>query len=81
MCQIHFGWVLEMTILLIYFSKKLNGTNISYIMSYMTCEYKHNTVKPLTPDQNIILEVLDSHAYIKSSTTKPFQHNDVKDYN
>jgi hypothetical protein len=49
---------------------KTNGTNISYIMSYMTCEYKHNAIKPLIPDQNINLEVLDSHAHINSSTTK-----------
>jgi hypothetical protein len=69
-CQIHFGRVLERTILLIIFSKKLNGTNISYIMSYMTCEYK--AIKPLIPNQNINLEVLDSHAYINSSTTTPF---------
>ena len=39
-------------------------------MSYMTCEYKHNAIKPLIPNQNINLEVLDSHAYTNSSTTK-----------
>jgi hypothetical protein len=55
----------------IFFPKK-NGININYIMSYMTCEYKHNAIKPLIPNQNINLEVLDSHAYINSSTTTPF---------
>ena len=39
-------------------------------MSYMTCEYKHNAIKPLIPNQNINLEVLDSPAYINSSTRK-----------
>ena len=39
-------------------------------MSYMTCEYKINAIKPLIPNQNINLEVLDSPAYINSSTTK-----------
>jgi hypothetical protein len=39
-------------------------------MSYMTCEYKHNAIKPLIPNQNINLKVLDSPAYINSSTTK-----------
>jgi hypothetical protein len=39
-------------------------------MSCMTCEYKHNAIKPLIPNQNINLEVLDSPAYINSSTTK-----------
>ena len=52
------------------FSQKINGTNINYIMSYMTCEYKPNAIKPLISNQNINLEVLDSHAYINSSTTK-----------
>jgi hypothetical protein len=47
-----------------------NGININYIMSYMTCEYKHNAIKPLTPNETINLEVLDSPAYINSSTTK-----------
>ena len=50
--------------------KNINITNISYIMSYMTCEYKHNAIKPPIPNQSINLEVLDSHAYINSSTTK-----------
>jgi hypothetical protein len=36
----------------------------------MTCEFEHNVIKPLIPNQNINLEVLDSHAYINSSTTK-----------
>jgi hypothetical protein len=53
-----------------FFNKKLNGTNISYIMSYMICEYKHKEIKPLIPNQNINLEVLDSPIYINSSTTK-----------
>jgi hypothetical protein len=56
--------------ILIFFFKNINGTNISYIMSYMTCEYKHNAIKLLIPNQNINLEMLDSHAYINSSTTK-----------
>jgi hypothetical protein len=67
MCQIHFERVLKITIYLIIFSKKINGTNISFIMSYMTCEYKHNAIKPLIPNQNINLEM---PAYINSSTTK-----------
>jgi hypothetical protein len=53
-----------------FFPKKINGTHISYIISYMTCEYKHNEIKPLLPNQNINLEELNSHAYINSSTTK-----------
>jgi hypothetical protein len=36
----------------------------------MTCEYKNNAIKPLIPNQNINLEVLDSPAYINSSPTK-----------
>jgi hypothetical protein len=52
------------------FSKKMNGININFILSYMTCEYKHNAVKSLIPNQNVILEVLDSPAYINSSTAK-----------
>jgi hypothetical protein len=51
-------------------SKEVNDTNINYIMSYMTCEYKHNAIKPLKPNQNINLQVLGSHEYINSSTTK-----------
>jgi hypothetical protein len=47
-----------------YFFQKIIDTNISYIMSYMTCEYKHNAIKPLIPNQNINFEVLDSPAYI-----------------
>jgi hypothetical protein len=46
------------------------GTNINYIMSHMTFIYEHNAIKPLIPNQNINLEVLDSPAYINSSTTK-----------
>jgi len=53
-----------------FFQKQINDTNISYIMSYMTCEYKHNAIKSLIPNQNINLEVLDSPAYNNSSTTK-----------
>jgi hypothetical protein len=53
-----------------FFPKRINGTNISYIMSYMTCEYKHDAIKPLIPNQNINLEVLDSPSYINSSTKK-----------
>jgi hypothetical protein len=37
-------------------------------MLYMTCEYKHNAIKPLIPNRNINLEVLDSLANINSST-------------
>jgi hypothetical protein len=39
-------------------------------MSYMTCEYEHNAIKPLITNQNINLKVLGSLAYINSSTTK-----------
>ena len=55
------------------FEKKFQtkiDTNVSYIMSYMTCEYKHDEIKPLILNQSVNLEVLDSLEYINSSTTK-----------
>ena len=51
------------------FPKTIIGANINYILSYRTCECKHNGVKPLILSENSNLQELDSRAHNDSSTT------------
>jgi hypothetical protein len=76
-------FILDMIwICLVFFFKKNEwiGTNIGYIMSYMTCEYKHDAIKPLIPNQSINLDVHMRTLIHQSQNLETFYSN-VKDSN